>query len=200
MKKLMMIAAMMLMSVGAFAQEAGEMYIKPMVGGTMATVTNSDHTKFKLGFVGGAEFGYNIADAFAVTAGALFTMQGTNMDDDEYIKDHSTTTTYINVPILANYYIAPGLAIKAGVQPGFLISAKEKGSENLNGTGTWNDFEETGTDGLNKVDFSIPVGLSYEFSDFVIDARYNIGLTKISENAKPKNSVIMLTIGYKIPL
>lgn len=193
-----MIAAMMLMSVGAFAQEAGEMYIKPMVGGTMATITNRDGSKFKLGLVGGAEFGYNISDAFAVTAGALFTMQGAKIDDDESFKDRSATTTYINVPILANYYIVPGLAIKAGVQPGFLISAKEKGSENINGT--WIDFDVSGTDGYKKVDISIPVGLSYEFSDFVIDARYNFGLTKIADLGDSKNSVIMLTIGYKIPL
>ena len=61
MKKLMMIAAMMLMSVGAFAQEAGEMYIKPMVGASIATITNVDNSKFKFGLVGGAEFGYHIS-------------------------------------------------------------------------------------------------------------------------------------------
>ncbi len=201
MKKLMMIAAMMLMSVGAFAQEAGEMYIKPMVGGTMATVTNVDNGKFKLGLVGGAEFGYNISDAFAVTGGALFSMQGTGAKDTDKRKDASTTLTYINVPILANYYIFPGFSVKAGFQPGFLISAKEKYTAN------GHDHEFTGTDGYKKVDFSIPVGLSYEFSDFVIDARYNFGLTNIIDNdlsdlidTKMKNSVIMLTIGYKIPL
>ena len=32
MKKLMMFAAMVLMSIGAFAQEAGQMYIKPTDG------------------------------------------------------------------------------------------------------------------------------------------------------------------------
>ena len=52
-----------------------------------------------------------------------------------------------------------------------------------------------------EFDLSIPVGLSYEFSDFVIDARYNIGVTNLSklDLAKPRNSVIMLTVGYKIP-
>ena len=47
MKKLMMIAAMMLMSISAFAQEAGEMYIKPMVGATFSTITDFDNSKFK---------------------------------------------------------------------------------------------------------------------------------------------------------
>ena len=192
----MMIAAMMLMSVGAFAQYAGEMYIKPMVGATFSTITDSDNSKFKFGLVGGAEFGYNVADAFAVTAGALYSMQGTGAKDSDARKDASTTLTYINVPILANYYIIPGLAVKAGVQPGFLVSAKTKYTANNH------DHEFTGTDGYKKVDISIPLGVSYEFSDFVIDARYNFGLTKILDvdAGSSKNSVIMLTVGYKIPL
>ena len=53
---------------------------------------------------------------------------------------------------------------------------------------------------MKKFDLSIPLGLSYEFSDFVIDARYNLGLTKIAEDMDGKNSVIMLTVGYKISL
>ncbi len=198
MKKLMMIAAMMLMSIGAFAQEAGEMYIKPMVGASIATITNVDNSKFKFGLVGGAEFGYHISDAFALTGGALYAMQGAGAKDDDLRKDASTTLSYINIPILANYYIFPGFAVKAGFQPGFLVSAKTKY------TAGGHDVEYTGTDGYKKVDFSIPLGVSYEFSDFVIDARYNLGLTKIydadSSSKTSKNSVIMLTVGYKIPL
>ena len=60
----------------------------------------------------------------------------------------------------------------------------------------------SGTHGFNKVDLSIPIGLSYEISDFVIDARYNFGLTHIYKDdpGSSKNGVIMLTEGYKIPL
>ena len=45
------------------------------------------------------------------------------------------------------------------------------------------------------------MGISYEFSNFIIDARYNLGLTKVMKDPAPssKNSVIMLTVGYKIP-
>jgi hypothetical protein len=57
----------------------------------------------------------------------------------------------------------------------------------------------TGKDGLKKFDFSIPLGLSYEIEDFVIDARYNLGLGKVDDVDGSKNSVIMLTVGYKIP-
>ena len=198
MKKLFVIAALMVATLSANAQQ---MFIKPMVGGTLATLTgDTEGNKMKLGLVAGAEFGYNINDMFAVTAGALVSLQGAKFDDNSYQKDITTNLTYLNIPILANVYIAPGLAIKAGVQPGFLLSRKTKLDE-LVGSGTWTSVEHTSTDGMKKVDFSIPLGLSYEISDFVIDARYNLGLTNINDtdSYKSKNSVIMLTLGYKIP-
>lgn len=200
MKKVFLaIAAVVLSATTAMAQsEAGSVYIKPMVGGTLTTLTKLDDSKMKLGFVGGAEFGYQVSNEFAVTAGVLASMQGCKFKDDVYEKDRSTTLTYLNIPILANYYIVPGLAIKAGIQPGFMLSHKTKWTD----TDTGVDMDVTSKDGLKKFDFSIPLGLSYEISDFVIDARYNLGLTKISKTDinKSKNSVIMLTVGYKIPL
>ena len=204
MKKLIMMAvAAMMATTSIHAQSAGEMYIKPMVGATMSNFVGKDveGAKFRFGFTGGAEYGYQIADPFAVTAGVMVAMQGTNYKDDQYFKDQKVKTTYLNVPILANFYVVRGLAIKAGIQPGFLLSAKRSGSE-LEGNNTWVDYEDTSKDGLKKFDFSIPVGLSYEFSDFVIDARYNIGLTKLVDTdlVKPRNSVFMLTLGYKIHL
>lgn len=197
MKKLMILAAMMLMSTGAFAQG---MFVKPMVGATLSTLTGDvEDTKFRLGLGAGAEFGYMFSEQFGATAGVLFSMQGCKYKDNEYLKDYGTTLTYLNIPILANLYLLPGLAVKAGVQPGFLLSAKSKGKERL--LGDWEEFDVSGTDGLKKFDFSIPLGLSYEISDFVIDARYNLGLTNINDNdlGKAKNGVIMLTVGYKIP-
>ena len=189
MKKMMMIAAMMLMSIGAFAQS--NVYIKPMVGGTLATLTGKglDDNKMKFGLAVGAELGYAISSNNDLTAGLLYSMQGTASDDS----DDNLNMDYLNIPILFNYYVAPGLAIKAGVQPGFLLSSKW-GDEDMK------DYNET-------FDLSIPLGLSYEFSDFVIDARYNLGITDVAKSgkghhweSKAKNSVIMLTLGYKIPL
>lgn len=186
MKKLMMIAALMLATLGANAQE---MFIKPMVGGTLSTFTGDvEGYKMKVGLVAGAEFGYNISEQFGISAGLLYTMQGGKVKDAE-----NENVDYLNIPILANYYIIPGLAIKAGVQPGFLVSAKYDGV----------DIKDL----YQKFDIAIPIGLSYEFDNFVIDARYNLGvgniidkdLSKWAGDAKVHNSVIMLTLGYKIP-
>jgi hypothetical protein len=57
-----------------------------------------------------------------------------------------------------------------------------------------------------KFDFSIPVGVSYQFKvPVTIDARYQIGLTKLNKIEIPgeknsKNSVFTLTVGYKFAL
>ena len=62
-------------------------------------------------------------------------------------------------------------------------------------------------DTYNKFDFSIPVGLSYQVKQIpiTIDARYQIGLTKLNKESIPgvkdsKNSVFTLTVGYKFAL
>lgn len=46
------------------------------------------------------------------------------------------------------------------------------------------------------------VGISYEFSHVVIDARYLLGLTKVNKNGDKtcRNSVILITTGYKFNL
>ena len=56
-------------------------------------------------------------------------------------------------------------------------------------------------DEVKSFDLSIPVGLSYEFKHFVLDARYNLGCTKIFNDVlDSKNLTFQLTLGYKIAL
>ena len=198
MKKLMILAIVALASLTASAQqEVGTWSVTPKVGFNLATVTDTD-AGMKFGVVTGADLTYQLQKKFAISAGAFYSMQGAKD------KENGVTSTmkldYINVPILANFYVIPGLAIKAGIQPGFLLSLKGKGSMKINGQ--WVDQDTSSTDGTEKFDLSIPMGLSYEFSDFVIDARYNLGLTNVNKasDAKAKNAVIMLTLGYKINL
>lgn len=100
---------------------------------------------------------------------------------------------YLNVPILANFYVAKGLALKLGVQPGFKLSSKAK----FKGSGA---SKEVDVDGIKSVDLSIHVGLSYQYQNIVFDARYNWGVTKIVDDADSKHSVFQITVGYKFSL
>ena len=201
MKKLMLIAAMMVATMGLQAQQ---MFLKPMVGGTLATLTDTEDSKLKLGFTGGMEVGFHIIQPLAITAGALYSQQGTYLEEIDNHKDRKTTLAYLNVPVLANYYILPELCVKAGIQPGFLLTAKTEDKQRR-GEG-WLEYKDTSKDHYNKVDLSIPVGISYEVTDVaVLEFRYNLGISKIFDKNKvlasdARNSVMMLTIGYKIPL
>lgn len=190
MKKMILMAVVLLSSVGAFAQhEVGSLSLKPQVGVTGATMTEFDNTKMKVGFVAGAELEYQITDIVSLSAGAMYAQEGVKFDDGFKLdflgkefkkKDTKLDLGYINVPVMANVYVVPGLAVKLGVQPAFLVGK--------------NDYN-------NKTfDFSIPVGVSYEFANVFIDGRYNWGVTKAWENGKPKNSVFQVTLGYKFGL
>ena len=180
MKKFLLLGAMLVCGMVAKAQ----FVLTPQVGATLATITDTDDSKMKVGLVAGANLEYPITEAFSLSGGLLYTMQGSAFKD----ADDKTKLDYLNIPILAQYQLMDGLKIKAGVQPGFLMSAKA-GDVDIK-------------DGCETFDLAIPVGLSYEISDFVIDARYNFGTSKIYKGdggSKSKNSVIMVTLGYKIP-
>ena len=176
MKKLLVMAAMVLSSVGAFAQQAaGTTTIQPKVGLNVATIADGD---WKAGFAAGAELQHQATDKVGIAVGALYSAQG-------FKKDHFTWTPgYINVPITLNYYVAQGFALKAGVQPGFMV-AKDDMSD----------------DAVKTFDLSIPLGMSYEYQNLVFDARYNIGCTKVFKHAdEGYNNVIQITVGYKFAL
>lgn len=50
------------------------------------------------------------------------------------------------------------------------------------------------------MDLAIPVGLSYELGPFVIDGRYNIGVTDALEGDGGHSNVLQFTFGYKFRL
>ena len=195
-----MIAAMMVAAMSANAQnEVGQLTLMPKAGINISTITGSgSDKKSKVGLVAGAEFEYGVAQNFDITAGVLYSMEGAKFGDVKFNMD------YINIPILANYYVVPGLAVKAGIQPAFNVRKKasyngqtENIDDVLNTVLGWAGVET----GVKSFNLSIPVGISYEYQSFVLDARYNIGVTKVFKNAdQGRNSTFAITLGYKFAL
>lgn len=73
MKKLFVMAAMVLSSVGAFAQyNAGDITIQPKVGLSIADMTDLDDSKTRAGVVAGAELEYHVSPMFGLSAGLLY--------------------------------------------------------------------------------------------------------------------------------
>lgn len=200
MKKLLFVASVLMLSTGAFAQHGeGSLTIQPKVGLNIANFTESEYANPRIGLAAGAEFEYQITKKFSLSAGLLYSMQGAKAKGtSEGVKMKITAKTdYINIPILANIYLVQGLALKLGIQPGFnLNSSYTVSAQGIDISGSLSDI---GVD-INSFDFAIPVGLSYEFRNFVIDGRYNIGVTKMVDNDDSKNSVFQFTVGYKFKL
>ena len=188
-------------------------------------IWNRNNSDSRVRFAGGVDLMYQLSDMFAVSAGTFYSQQGCRFKDlYEYsAADKSLTATelspakldYINIPFMLHGYVVKGLSLNAGVQVGFLTKVKWSGkqvkallheehgiiipSEPFQMT-TMKEFIIKNTDAFHKVDISVPLGVSYEFMNIVLDARYNLGLTKVSKEGSSKNRVFMVTLGYKFNL
>lgn len=234
MKKLFIIAAMMVAAVSANAQfEPGTFSIQPKIGGNISWLSNTPNMPLGdldgrdielkkspiIGGLIGAEAEYQLTNMFSLAAGLNFSMQGSGWKDyDEKIgdvkfdiKDNKMNLYYINVPVVANVYLFKGFAVKAGVQVGFLVKANYEVTANMRNERTdqqiTTKYDESFTSECKKVDVAIPMGVSYQIPTIpiVIDARYNLGLTKVNKESEEgqkdlKNNVVQLTVGYKFAL
>jgi hypothetical protein len=181
MKRILLLIATFTALMQLFAQHSvGTFTLQPKAGVNIASMQKGDGTR--IGFVGGLEGEYQLTDMVSLSVGALYSQQGNKVNIYSYNKDITYKYDYINVPILANVYILKGFAVKLGVQPGFLVH------DNLPAEANTKSF-----------DFSIPIGLSYEYKNFVLDGRYNWGTTKVNI-LNEKNSVFQFTLGYKFEL
>lgn len=180
--------------------------------GSSVRVVSYSGIKDKFGLIAGFEAEYQMSRRFSLSAGLLYSMQGAKYDDylseDFRITDAKVRLEYVNIPIMANFYVVKGLALKAGLQPSFCVKDEVKGNlavkvdegETIVSSGvTMPDFK--------TFDLSVPVGVSYEYHDFVIGALYNIGLTDVfggtwdgGTGPSSHNSVLQFTLGYKFGL
>ncbi len=155
------------------------------------------------------------------TVDGLFTDENGDRWATHSKMDGKLKCSYLNLPLMAHVYIPSlkGLSIEAGVQVG-LVTSDRMTMEVL--TSMWNlDYfiqssvradinpvRATGyiadmSDVTKSVDFGIPLGLSYEYKNIVLDARYYFGLTKIDKTENPdnaRNQYLSITLGYKFHL
>ena len=124
----------------------------------------------------------------------LFSKQGTNYS-------FSTTSgeanfDYINIPIILKLYTAAGINIQVGPQIGFLSGAEAK--QTIGGVTTTTNLSSF----YKNNDISLALGLGWDLPfGLTIDARYNLGLTKINDGTNPsdtKNQVIQISAGFKL--
>ena len=206
MKKLFTMVVLMTISLTALAQhEEGDITIQPKVGMTISNITDGDNWKINLTY--GVEFERFFTDQFSASLGVIFTNQGCKYKvytdyGDIGVESYPIKLDiyYGTLPIMANYYVLPGLALKAGIQPAFRVKARvEQDGTKIDLDRAIDAMYDGNDNKLRTFDLSIPVGFSYEFKGITFDARYNIGVTKLISDTDEGiyNKVFIMTIGYK---
>lgn len=213
-------------STSALAQQ--EVKFGPKAGVNFASINGKvteegetfEFNKGQTGFHVGAFAEIKFNDKFAIQPELLYSVQGAKIEESaslagmSYDLETKWNLHYINVPIMAKYYVIPSVAIEAGPYVGFNIKSEMKSE----GTYTVAGVTENENDsydfkkGTNSVDFGLGAGASFNMDNgFFVGARYNLGLAKISKDAKWtegevefestkedfKNGVIQISVGYK---
>lgn len=109
----------------------------------------------RTGFYVGGLADFAISEKFHVQPELLYSMEGAEDAEIDYLR----------IPIMAKYYVTEGFNLQAGPVVGFKVNADE-------------DVDELTT----STDFGLGLGAAYELtSGLFFDARYNIGLSNISD-------------------
>ncbi|MBF6607251.1 MAG: PorT family protein [Flavobacterium sp.] len=191
----------------ASAQDGGTRF-GAKAGLNMASISGDiEDAEMKLGFHVGGFAEIMLTDKFAVQPELLFSMQGAKREYSEsfggfdFDTEEKLNLTYINVPIMAKYYVTEAFNIHAGPQVGFLMSAKY--DYEVSGAGESESGDEDVKDQYKSIDFGLGFGLGYNFGEnFGVEARYTAGMANIADvdedsDYKESNSVIQVSFLYR---
>ena len=229
MRRLFLLFLFVLTLFGAQAQPKwGTWSVVPHVGVSFANLTKdainvpyngTSHSQTRIGFSGGADVYYQLTDKLALSGGVAYTQAGCNYKDvpadlsarsGTVLHDSYYNLGYVDVPLLAHIYISKDLALSIGCQPSFLTKATSHTE--------MQDYETDGKGGIKydknevsegdvkhwykKTAFAIPVGISYEYENVMLTARYNFGLSNVygHDLGDSKNRIITVSVGYKFNL
>ena len=209
MNRIIVIIAFLSLSMGMRAQQDTRLWtLTPKVGINSSKMsvedlwTDMNHAispKHKWGFVGGLDVEYQAWQQIGISFGAFYSNQGYSYGEVEGLGKVTQSLHFINIPVLVNFYIEPnilpGLAIKAGVELGYLVSGKFKDNHNT----------LTNTSDFKRVNISIPADISYNYRHIVLDLRYNIGLMNMCHKELEvqdswKANSLWVTVGYQFEL
>lgn len=141
----------------------------------------------KVGLAFGGFVEIKVSDKFAIQPEVLFSAQGAKSSSE----DGKLNLSYLNIPIMAKFYVAEKFNLEAGPQLGFLVSAKTKYDGNSEDVKKY----------YNSTDFGLNLGAGYDVSkNIAIGVRYSAGLSNIVKDSgddKVRNSNIAISLGYK---
>ncbi len=203
MKKLMVMAAVAVFGFSQIqAQDGIQFGVKGGVNFAKITGDDVENADGRTGIHFGGVAEIPVSEKFSVQPELLYSQQG--LQEDVVGGERKLKLDYLNVPVMAKFYVADGFAIEAGPQFGFNVNAKAEAQiEGAEGNEI-SEIERELEDTVEGFDFGFGGGVSYKMeTGLFFQARYIIGLTSIYEASDEglfqddlNNSVLSLSIGY----
>ncbi len=182
MKKLLLVTAITILGLAHVNAQDVEFGIKGGLNFATITGDNTSKNQTVTAFNFGAMAEIKISDKFSLQPELLYSGQGYDTDIDT---EGIIALNYLNIPVIAKYYVTKKLNLEAGPQIGFLLSTK-------GGTKDYKDLFKT-------TDFGVNMGIGYKLdSGLNFGARYVLGLSNINDagGTTNKNGVFQLSVGY----
>ncbi len=201
MKKVILAAFVLGTITTAVAQQ--QVKFGPKAGLNFANLSGLNDSEMKTSFHVGAVAEIKFNEKFSIQPEVVYSAQGTKYTETFPVLgtvETSLNNDYINIPILAKYYIVDGFSVEAGPQIGFLMKAESELDTTIACVNS--NVKGDNKDSFKSTDFGLGLGLAYDLPvGLFVNARYNLGLSDIRENTSAgdavKNNVIQVGIGYK---
>lgn len=171
--------------------------VKGGIGLSKMSDTQEVDGEFKLAGKIGAGVEMPISPRWSIMPSLEFALKGAELKDDDYYNNGKISLTYIQLPILAKYLLAPlgrsVISLKAGPYIAYGLSGSNDVAEKW---GWYDDIYES-MDDAKRIDFGLVLGANVEFSRLVFGFEYESGLIKQSAQETWRNTAAYLTLGYK---
>jgi opacity protein-like surface antigen len=159
----------------------------------------------KVGFQVGGFAEIKISDKFAIQPELLYSAQGAKTSYSDVIEGFDVDVketqklAYLNIPVMARFYVAKGFSLEVGPQLGFLLSAEGEASFSV--LGESGNVTTDNKEDFNSTDFAFNLGAGYDVAENInLGVRYSIGLSNIAKDIEPfsvSNSNFAFAVGYK---
>ncbi|HEV8195556.1 MAG TPA: porin family protein [Gemmatimonadales bacterium] len=194
-----------MVSAVGLAQGAGtKVHFGVLAGATFAKLggkdTEGENIKNRTGFAGGGFVGLGVSKNFEIEPEVLFVQKGAKASETGFTEN--LKVSYVEVPVLLklrfpgksggtvvpHIYAGPYLGFKAGCH----LSGTE-GSTSFSGNCADEDFN------IKSTDFGATFGGGVDVGRAIIDVRYDLGFSKISDDVSSndiKTRTLYLLVGW----
>ena len=151
-----------------------------------------EDNEFRNSFHIGAFMQIELFEDFSIQPEIIYSEQGTILTDTR--NDVKVKLNYLNIPLVAKYYLDYGWYLEAGPYVSFALARKEESLGDL----------QDASDIYNSVETGITFGLMREYDRWFISLRINGSINNVLKENKENedrfvnSSVYLISIGYKL--